>query len=218
MKTANSIVCPLCLSHKIEEYFSDRKRHYLQCRHCLLVFVPEHYHLSEESEKSEYDKHDNQVDDFHYRKFLSRLVNPLSKRLGKSAIGLDFGCGDGPALIAMMQEQGFTMKGFDIYYRNTPEVFNNRYDFVTLTEVVEHLAQPMQVLQRIWLLLNDHGKLGIMTKLVIDKDAFSRWHYKNDPTHIIFFSTETMNFLATTLHASLERVATDAFILTKLKP
>jgi hypothetical protein len=35
-----------------------------------------------------------------------------------------------------------------------------------------------------------------MTKLAPDKNAFSCWHYKNDPTHVCFFSQPTFQWLA----------------------
>jgi len=39
------------------------------------------------------------------------------------------------------------------------------------------------------------GWLGIMTKRVRDQEAFKTWHYKNDPTHIGFFSEATFQWL-----------------------
>ena len=51
-----------------------------------------------------------------------------------------------------------------------------------------------------------------MTKLVIDAEAFSRWHYKNDLTHVSFFSKTTMQWLAETYHCELEFVGKDVMI------
>ena len=67
---------------------------------------------------------------------------------------------------------------------------NASYDFICATEVVEHLHRPGQDLERLWSLLRPGGWMGIMTKLVRDRASFDTWHYKNDPTHVCFFSEE----------------------------
>jgi len=110
--------------------------------------------------------------------------------------GLDFGCGPGPTLSIMLEELGHTMKLYDIYYHPERSVLEQQYDFVTATEVIEHLYEPAQVWQQ-WLnLVKPGGWLGIMTKMVIDVEAFAHWHYKNDLTHVIFFSQATFEYLA----------------------
>ncbi len=35
-----------------------------------------------------------------------------------------------------------------------------------------------------------------MTKRVLSAEKFANWHYKNDPTHVSFFSVETFTWLA----------------------
>ena len=89
------------------------------------------------------------------------------------------------------------------------------YDFVCSTEVVEHLHHPGAQLELLWSLLGAGGWLGIMTKLVRDVDAFSRWHYKNDPTHVCFFSIETWQWWARQMDAQLEIRGADVILLQK---
>ena len=55
-----------------------------------------------------------------------------------------------------------------------------------------------------------------MTKLVIDQNTFAQWHYKNDPTHVRFYSKETFEFLAKYLKASVDFIGEDVIILQKL--
>ena len=45
-------------------------------------------------------------------------------------------------------------------------------------------------------LLNSKGVLIVMTKRLISAQRFATWHYKNDITHVSFFSETTFNFLA----------------------
>ena len=108
--------CPLCGEAAPHHYHRDLRREYLQCVRCALVFVPSHYHLDRDAERAEYELHENDPADAGYRRFLSRLVDPLVQRLPDNAAGLDFGCGPGPALAAMLEEQGFSMSLYDPFY------------------------------------------------------------------------------------------------------
>jgi len=55
--------------------------------------------------------------------------------------------------------------------------------------------------------------LGIMTKLALDREAFACWHYKNDRTHVSFFSRETFTWLAAEWNAELAFVGNDVILL-----
>ncbi len=187
--------CPLCGAGSYT-FHEDRRRRYCRCERCLLVFVPPEFHLSAGDEKAEYDLHQNRVDDPHYRAFLARLATPLLAVLAPGSRGLDFGCGPGPALAAMLAEAGHRMSLYDPFYFPAEDALCPGYDFITATEVVEHLRAPATELDRLWQLLVPGGVLGIMTKLVTDAGAFAGWHYKNDPTHVCFFSRSTWQWWA----------------------
>ena len=73
--------CPLCRSDQFFVFHRDRRREYLRCQRCALVFVPPQYFLRPEQEKAEYDLHQNELDDPGYRGFLTRLAEPLAQRL-----------------------------------------------------------------------------------------------------------------------------------------
>lgn len=186
--------CPLCGAGHAAFYHRDARRPYLQCRRCDLVFVPPDYLPDTAAERAEYDLHRNDVNDAGYRRFLSRLATPLLARLPAGASGLDFGCGPGPALARMLRARGLSVALYDPFYAPDASVLCGRYDFICATEVVEHLHRPGAELARLWRLLAPGGWLGVMTKLVRDADAFSRWHYKNDPTHVCFFSAATWHW------------------------
>ncbi len=90
-----------------------------------------------------------------------------------------------------------------------------QYDFITATEVVEHLASPGRELARLWSLLEPGGWLGVMTKLARDREAFAGWHYKNDPTHVSFFSHATFYWLGQRWGTVPDFVAGDAILMQK---
>ena len=207
--------CPLCKSNQTSLYFEDRKRPFYHCQTCSLVFVPPTHYLAAEAEKAEYDLHENDPSDKGYRRFLSRLFLPMQERLAPNSFGLDFGSGPGPTLSVMFEEAGHRMAIYDLFYAKNTAVFSQTYDFITTTEVVEHLHHPQMELDRLWSLIKPGGMLGIMTKMVIDKEAFSNWHYKNDLTHICFFSQKTFNWLAMKWQATVEFLHKDVVIFHK---
>jgi len=209
--------CPLCASDTVTFYHKDRFREYMCCSNCRLIFVPSSYHLSKEEEKAEYDLHENLPSDSGYRRFLGRLFEPVAARLSLGSSGLDFGCGPGPALSHMFEEAGYDMSLYDKFYYPDRSVLQKTYDFITSTEVLEHISDPSEVLPRLWALLKPGSVLGIMTKLVRSPEAFASWHYKNDKTHICFYSKETFKWLASTLEAQTEFIGSDVIILTKIR-
>ncbi|MCP5171508.1 MAG: class I SAM-dependent methyltransferase [Pseudomonadales bacterium] len=206
--------CPLCFCES-QRFCQDDTREYQQCRNCKLVFVPEAFHLTAEEEKAQYDLHENSPDDNAYRAFLSRLYLPMLELLPKNSLGLDFGSGPGPTLSIMFEEAGHRMALFDIFYAQDKTVLTRCYDFITATEVVEHLARPADIFTRLWGILKPGGWLGIMTKRVQNRAAFAHWHYKNDPTHIAFYSNATFCWLADELGAELYLMAPDVVLMRK---
>lgn len=206
--------CPLCGAGS-GPFHQDHKRRYLRCERCFLVFVPPEFHLPAEAEKAEYDLHENRIDDPRYRAFLGRLATPLLALLTPGSRGLEFGCGPGPALAAMLREAGHQLALYDPFYYPDVCVLQPGYDFITATEVVEHLHQPGVELERLWGLLAPGGLLGVMTKLVTDPEAFAGWHYKNDVTHVCFFSRETWTWWGRGRGAEPGFEAADVILLRK---
>ncbi len=190
------IGCPLCKGLDWCRFFQDDVRDYYQCTDCRLVFVPPEQFLCVEAEKDRYDLHRNSPEDAGYRAYLSRLLNPVLERLAPASRGLDFGCGPEAVLAALFSNAGHVVDTFDVFYRPDAAVFNTRYDFITASEVAEHLRDPGQELERLWQCLKPGGILGIMTQWIVPAEAFSRWHYRNDRTHICFYSKETFAWLA----------------------
>ena len=207
--------CPLCNHENFVLFHKDPHREYKRCAQCALVFVPEEQRLTPEKEKAVYDLHQNLPHDQGYRKFLSRLFDPIAQRAQPGAKGLDFGSGPGPTLSIMFEEAGYDMAIYDIFYAEDPTVLQKKYDFISCSEVVEHLFQPGDVIKSLFSMLMPGGVLGIMTKLVIDQNAFAGWHYITDPTHVCFFSKETFHWLADLNGYDLDFFGKDVVILQK---
>ncbi len=207
--------CPLCGGMDIQLYFEDNNRMYLHCFLCKLVFVPSRYWLSRKKEKATYDLHENDEHDRGYRKFLSRLATPLLAKLGTNKKGLDFGCGPGPALSVLLEEHGHQVDLYDPLYYNDSSVFKKRYDFICATEVVEHLHRPDRDFSIVFDILKKGGWLGIMTKMVINKHAFSKWHYIRDLTHICFYCPSTFEYIANRYDVTITFIGADVILFNK---
>mgnify|MGYP006278539613 CR=1 FL=1 len=174
-------------------------RHYHRCPDCLATFLSPSQRPDVATEQAEYDRHRNEVDDPGYRRFLGRLADELVPLLPARSRGLDFGCGPGPALVAMLRERGFDAAKYDPLYFPESGLLSEHYDFITCTEVVEHLHDPAGTFRLLDRCLRPGGWLGVMTCFQTDDGRFANWHYRRDPTHVVFYRQETMQRLAADL-------------------
>ena len=206
--------CPLCDGQDISHYFQDT-RDFWECHTCSMVFVDSTQHVSEPDEKYRYDQHNNSINDAGYCAFLGQLLEPLSERLPDSAEGLDFGCGPGPTLSLLLEQKGFKVACYDKYYIPDEELLEKQYDFISSTEVLEHLREPRSTIDRLSKCLKPKAYLGIMTQLRPELEQFSGWHYKKDPTHICFYSDDTFKWIAKHWNFTLEILSRDVIILQR---
>lgn len=210
-----ALICPLCHHTDTVFYHADTRRPYHQCRQCALVFVPPAWHLAPDAEKARYDLHNNDPDDPGYRRFLSQLLVPVCTQVARPARGLDFGCGPAPVLAALFTAAGYEMAIYDPFYAPDPTPLAETYDFVSASEVAEHLYAPGAVFAQLLALVRPGGWLAFMTGLVPGKDAFAHWHYTFDPTHVCFFSRETFAWWARTTGCALRFPGRNVILLRK---
>ena len=190
-------------------------REYYRCDTCDLTFVPSQHFLSKTEETIHYNFHQNSPEDSNYRRFLNKLCDPMLELLHAESSGFDYGCGPGPTLSLMLEERGHAMNIYDYIFAADTAVLDKTYDFITCTETVEHFREPRDDLFRMWQLLKPDGHLGIMTSFVTDNIDFEDWHYKNDPTHICFYSSDTVQWLAGVWDAAIVYQADDVVIVKK---
>ena len=208
-------ICSLC-GNATRAFCEDRVRRYFECPGCGLVSADPASHLSPEDERAIYDLHQNDPADAGYRRFLSRMADPLVAKLVPSMRGLDFGCGPGPALSSMLRQAGMAMADYDPCYAPDATLLAAQYDFVTCTEVVEHFRDPLASWTQLASLVRPGGWLGVMTQLAPEVPAnFLRWRYRDDRTHVSFHRLATLRWLATRFGFVLEQVESQAFLLRK---
>ncbi len=210
--------CPLCHFHGTKLFHTDKKREFFLCEDCGLVSVPKRYHLSEEEEMSRYDLHENTIDNKGYLNFLNRFYKVISNIVSKESTGLDFGSGPEPVLAELFTERGYNISVYDVYYAPDRSVLNKKYDFITIVEVLEHLKNPEKELRMLWDCLNPGGVIGIMTKfLPLKKSKFSSWSYKNDTTHICFYSEAVFRWISKQINSKLVFPVDDIVLMYKTK-
>ncbi|MCO4745358.1 MAG: class I SAM-dependent methyltransferase [Proteobacteria bacterium] len=206
--------CPVCEATEVHAFTRVGEQAYWRCGRCVATFLDAAHRLGTEAERAVYEEHDNTVADAGYRRFLSKLADPLLARVRASSTGLDFGCGPGPALAAMLREAGHTVAVFDPFFFPDATVLDQTYDFVTCTEVVEHLHQPGVVFDQLGTLLRTGGTLAVMTCFQTDDARFAGWNYRRDPTHVVFYREETMRFIASQRGWSIEIPRKDVALFT----
>lgn len=142
-------------------------------------------------------------------------MTPLLGYLIPGQQGLDFGCGPGPTLSLMLQEQGYPMSVYDPFFADDTRVLARQYDFITCTEAIEHFTRPAREWRRLLGLLVQGGHLAVMTRFHCSVPDFSDWYYKNDPTHIHFYSQATFAWLAQRDHLQVRFAGDSVAIFTK---
>jgi Methyltransferase domain len=215
----NNIICPLCSSESTSHMFKDDRknliRDYFNCKICDLIFVDEKDQISIENERARYDTHKNSMENSGYVRFLSRLMNPMLEKIKPGDSGLDFGSGPGPTLSLMFKKHGYSVNLYDPFYAPDRSTLNKKYEFIVSSEVFEHLNNPHKEIILLWSILKPGGILGVMTQLSKSVKSFPNWYYKNDDTHISFFSHKTFEWIAKKLDAKLKIIDNDVVLLEK---
>ena len=188
---------------------------------CGLIFLHPDQRVPPAQEKARYDTHNNnpaEHSDDGYVQFLQRLTQQIVPLLAPGARGLDFGCGPQPVLSELMQQSGFAMHNYDPFYvPHTGEnpVLDSTYDFITMSEVAEHLYNPLASFQKVTNMLTAGGLLGVMTEMVISSDRFANWWYHRDITHVCFYGQGTMQWIARTYDLEVHFPAKNVTIFYK---
>ena len=191
-----AVSCPLCRKLAAEHFLTVDRRDYWRCQHCALRFLDRHQLPARQKEFEHYLNHDNGLEDVGYRRFLWKLAGPLLERLDPGLQGLDYGCGPGPALATMLREAGHEMALYDPFFRPDPAPLRQTYDFITCTEAAEHFHDPAREFDHLNRLLRPGGWLAVMTCFQNDDAAFAQWHYRRDPTHVVFYRETTLRKIA----------------------
>lgn len=215
--------CLLCQSPHSAPFKVDKKpvRSYFHCAECDLIFMDPAERLGPQEEKLRYDEHQNHSSP-GYLAFFEPLINSIEEHfkaagvMGSSLTSLDFGCGPTALLSQLLNLRGFKTHDYDLYYHPNQDELRKTYHLVTSTEVWEHLYNPRTEIERMLRLLKPGGLLGVMTSGHRGEAVFHDWHYRRDTTHVVFFSEQTMQWIAKTYKMQLIKNRSPYWIFQKL--
>ena len=190
------MICIVCKNQKVSVFTNIKQKRYWNCSYCEVIFLDKEFYLNSNDEYKHYLTHNNDVNDERYKKFLTNLMLPLIDRIKLKSIGLDYGCGPGPALSLMLREKGYQMFNYDPFFHPKKSNLLKKYDFISCSETVEHFHNPFYEFTRFNELLNDGGIIGIMTNFHSKENIFENWYYIKDPTHVVFYSKNTFLIIA----------------------
>lgn len=154
-------------------------------------------HPNYDNEKKRYLEHNNDIFDPRYRKFVKPITDVVFKNFSKDNSGLDFGAGTGPVISQILKERNYRVNLYDPFFHKNNSVLNCKYDYIICCEVIEHFFNPWKEFCNLKNLLNKNGKLICMTEIFSSKIDFNRWNYKDDYTHVFFYSPEAINYIET---------------------
>lgn len=190
--------CKLCRA------FSENISHpslgiYYFCPRCELISKDPSFHPSHKEAFHEYSLHENSITDptyiAYFERFLHKAVFPFLHH-GKTA--LDFGSGPEPVLATLLEKSyDWHVDIYDLFFSPQKVYLDKKYDLITCTEVIEHIADPLPIFRLFSSLLAFDGILSIMTNFhPRDEKKFLSWHYIHEKSHISFYSLATLEYLA----------------------
>ncbi len=190
MNSSENEICRLC-GEKTNHFFGDE---FFQCENCKAISRKLTSLPDAETEKKRYDQHQNTPDD-GYEKFISPLLNYVLKNISTKKNGLDFGSGPNSILANILANKKYTLYKFDPFYEKDSSILNNTFDFIIACEVIEHFHYPQNEFKKLKEKLNKKGEILIMTHLYDFAINFENWYYKNDFTHVFFYTLETFEWI-----------------------
>lgn len=203
--------CPICgadttpiTGASAELKIVEGTMRYFRCGSCEAVHVPQEFHLTPEEERERYALHDNSGSNEGYRKYLKSVadsVRELLPDMDELSI-IDYGAGEEAVLTEILTEEGVDCRAYDPNYEHLAKL-DGTCDLLIACECVEHFRDPMREFRRMDELLNSGGFCYIRTEMLESTPYFSGWWYKNDLTHIVFYSRKTMSYIGEQLNWEL---------------
>jgi SAM-dependent methyltransferase len=190
--------CPICSAQTRAFVDESEGIEYRRCSVCAYVHKAPRHHPDWSEQKARYDLHENDPDDPGYRAYFGRFLDWVLPQVDVRGRALDFGSGASDLLSTLLEEAGYDAADrYDPIYHPDSAFLSQTYDLIVSVEVFEHLSDPLETFALLIERLNPGGHIAIRTEFAPTSDAaFAQWYYRNDPTHIAFFTPETFAQMA----------------------
>ena len=188
----------------------------IECNQCSLVYLSDFSHIGES-----FYENSGQVKSNQDTKVLStasfidttRRFNQFSSLFVNKSV-LDFGCGKGHFLMKLKNEcitselnsleinedYSFDLSKNFNHFSSIDEVENQSMDYITIFHVLEHLSNPLEILNKLYSKLKTGGKIIIEVPSSDDillktynSESFSKYTYWS--LHLYLFNTSTLKKL-----------------------
>ncbi len=222
---ADRYQCRLC-GGTTEHWMEARGLSYLRCPRCTTVrkeALPKR-----ESERRRYRQHNNDPNNEGYRNYILSIAGQiLLPWLKPGDVLLDFGCGPTRALERILSDTfpGLILCSYDPFFLpDDPEIFLAAkglpgFNAIFSNEVFEHLHNPGKTLGRLASLLGSDGFLSVGTMFYPpDKTGFEKWWYKDDSTHVHFYSQRSFEIAAEIVDREIELVDKNGLVRFIARP
>lgn len=148
-------ICPVC-RNSAPLRLTKENVEYNQCSFCKTLFcgyLDNSNMVGGEWEEGRHDKHKQE------------RLDRIKTMIGIYGTILDFGTGNG-LLVTDCREAGYVCDGYDKYNPKFNYLKDEKYNLVTMVEVIEHLSYPFDELNIIFDKLADNGIVYIETSFV----------------------------------------------------
>ncbi|WP_041396179.1 PfkB family carbohydrate kinase [Gracilinema caldarium] len=187
-----------------------KKRSFFACDSCGFVWADPKSFLDREAEQNRYMLHNNNRYNKEYVQFISTILNRVLQRWNiivndAAPRILDWGSGPEPVASELLREQGFQVESYDPFFGPSLPQEQQRFDIIICIEVAEHFKNPLADFAAMNHYLKPGGLLAVHTHTLPDQyfsikndeisRFFSSWWYKEDPTHVAFYSEITLRTL-----------------------
>lgn len=218
-----SVICRLCKSGEPLFLFTKYGYHIYRCRTCNLIFTAGNFSIKEIKEyygkdyflgsREKLGYHNYFAEEETFRLNSRERITEIEKLTNGRSL-LDVGCAAG-FFLDEARKKGFLVEGleisefmadyagkrFGLRIRKTPfqaKIFRQKYDVITMWDLVEHLDDPVKILMEANKLLQKEGIIAMSTGDV--KSLFARicgchWHLYTPPQHLSFFDNKTIKWL-----------------------
>jgi SAM-dependent methyltransferase len=190
--------CEVCGAATVAWFHPKTAVRYDACPSCDHIRRDPSLDPSPPEEKEQYDLHENSPDNQGYVRFLRRFADRSLRPFLKNGHVLDLGSGPTPVFSGILSsEYGYEVTSYDPIYHKNPRAFDQTYDAVIMSEVIEHVHDIQALLERLGQILRPGGILAVMTLFRPEsKDDFFTWWYIRDETHVRFFNRNTFQTIA----------------------